>query len=111
MPLKLDKMLPRRAAILSKQVSSEMGPAKAFVVFKEEASVAAALALNMKEVHCFLHMMEAFCKSRKMVHVDLGRKGRSPVCFVKLMEKQALHMPALGLRVFSIRIISSFGCR
>lgn len=50
MPLKLDKKLPRRAAILAKRVSSEMGPAKAYVVFADAASIPPALELNMKEV-------------------------------------------------------------
>lgn len=49
-PLKLEKMLPRRAAILSKHVSSEMGPSKAYVVFQDESSVDLALTLNMEEV-------------------------------------------------------------
>ena len=59
-PLKLDKKLPRRAAILSKHVSSEMGPAKAYVVFKDSSSVPSALALNMQEVQNLTETLTSF---------------------------------------------------
>ena len=49
-PVKLDKKLPRRAAILSGHISSDRGTAHAYIVFKDAASVAAALAHNMQEV-------------------------------------------------------------
>ena len=49
-PIKLDKMIPRRAAILGKRVSEDRGTSNAYLVFKQAASVDAALAHNMKEV-------------------------------------------------------------
>ena len=74
-PLKLDKLLPRRAAILSKRISSEMGPSKAFVVFKEEASVAAALELNMQEVDPSSHTREAHPRDPLFLYAHHARKN------------------------------------
>ena len=49
-PIKLGKKMPRRAAILGKQVSEDRGTSHAYLVYKQAASVNAALAHNMKEV-------------------------------------------------------------
>lgn len=51
-PLDLEskKKLPRKAAVIKGVVSSDRGGTNAYVVFKEQAAVAAALAANMTEV-------------------------------------------------------------
>lgn len=54
-PLDLEskKKLPRKAAVIKGVVSSDRGGTNAYVVFKDAAAAAAALAANMTEVgHC-----------------------------------------------------------
>lgn len=45
-PISLESKIPRKSAILSKQIDAARGPAKAFVVFAEASSTTAALAMN-----------------------------------------------------------------
>lgn len=49
-PVKLDAKMPRRAAVLSGNISDSRGTAHAYVVFQEQAAAQAALASNMQEV-------------------------------------------------------------
>jgi len=52
-PVSLDKKMPRRVAIATGKVDGGRGGAHGYVVFKEAAGAAAALAANMSEVRCF----------------------------------------------------------
>lgn len=67
-PIRLDKKLPRRAAILAGRVSGDRGTAHAYVVFKEAAAATAALELNMKEVRCTQTFTFLFSPYRALVH-------------------------------------------
>ena len=49
LPVQLDKMLPRRAAVLSKRVATDRGSAHAYIVFEDQSSVTPALQHNMQE--------------------------------------------------------------
>ena len=72
-PIKLDKKIPRRAAILGKRVSEDRGTSHAYLVYKQPASVDAALAHNMKEV-----ILSSFVCARMPPLIMSPRKSHKP---------------------------------
>lgn len=58
--IKQDLKMPRKSALLAGELDKDRASGHAYVVFEDEASLPAALALNMMEVRWVVFMEEMF---------------------------------------------------